>query len=55
MGEKSEEFCFIHAENKILNVHMEKAGGRWMCKSEIASEWSGWRYRFGNHLDKVNI
>lgn len=34
MGEKSEEFCFIHAENKI-NVHMEKAGGRWMCKSEM--------------------
>lgn len=31
----SQQFCFIHAENKILNVHMEKAGGSWMGTSEM--------------------
>lgn len=34
-GGRNQEFCFIHTEHKILNVHVEKAGGSCMCNSEM--------------------
>lgn len=32
---------------KILNVHVEMAGGGRVCKSEIPMSRQGWAYRFG--------
>lgn len=52
---RNQEFCFTHAKNEILNVHVEMAGGSQVCKSEIPVSGQGWAYGFGDHLGKVSI